>query len=678
MNDELDEDISGSFVVREAEDVTEGGSDEGVARVGHNKLSRRADTPPPKRRRSCFYDSEWEDKFPWVTKCPDDQTKARCKICCSSFTVAYDGAKALVQHAETQKHQRNIEAAKASKRMSSFFVKKDSSESVKVTVAELTHVYHGVKHHLSFLSQECAANVMKAVFDDSEILKKFTCGRTKASAIVNNVLYPFSVEVIMNDLKSGTGIGIPFSVATDASNKGNRKVFPVAVQYFTPREGMCFKVLDFYEDAFEDSRSVKDQLCRVIQENGLSWANVSAYGADNASVNYGTNNSVFEKLSSEENSDIVPAHCNDHILHNCAKYALRTLSVDIENLVLKVFSEFSCSAKKREQLKECFEFCQSQFQEVIRHVPTRWLSLHKAVERLLLSWKPLKSYFLALGSDECPKAVWTFLSDQEHEMANDDEPTFSELYLYFVHFFMSSFQDTMLKLENRSTLSCDLYTIMDRFRSSLRQKLDDKFFGMKVKVALRKGYLPTDTVNRFTADAIQVYTRALFYLEKWFPFNSPRFRSFSALGIGNMDRAPSLDEVIDIWMLSPWKNELPPDTLHDEISALQLVFFALEGSSLDRWKTFFTKEIAPNLLKLVQYVASIPVSNAGVERVFSVMGSVWTDERNRLTVESVRSELCVFFNLSFSCTEFKDLVAKNRKLIKAAESSAKYTVKATQ
>jgi len=80
----------------------------------------------------------------------------------------------------------------------------------------------------------------------------------------------------------------------------------------------------------------------------------------------------------------------------------------------------------------------------------------------------------------------------------------------------------------------------------------------------------------------------------------------------------------------------------------------------------------------VQYVASIPVSNAGVERVFSVMGSVWTDERNRLTVDSVRSELCVFFNLSFSCTEFKDVVAKNRKLIKAAESSAKYTFKAAQ
>ena len=110
MNEELDEDIPGLLIEREAEDVTE-------------KEAGRDDTPPSKRRRACVYNSEWEreDKFSWVTKCPDDRTKARCKICCLSFTVAYDGAKALVQHAETQKHQRNIQAAKASKQMSSFF-----------------------------------------------------------------------------------------------------------------------------------------------------------------------------------------------------------------------------------------------------------------------------------------------------------------------------------------------------------------------------------------------------------------------------------------------------------------------------------------------------------------------------------------------------------------------------
>ncbi|GFX91454.1 hypothetical protein TNCV_3545371 [Trichonephila clavipes] len=54
------------------------------------------------------------------------------------------------------------------------------------------------------------------------------------------------------------------------------------------------------------------------------------------------------------------------------------------------------------------------------------------------------------------------------------------------------------------------------------------------------------------------------------------------------------------------------------------------------WCKFFQKEEAPNLLKIVQFVCSVPVSNAFVERIFSVMGNVWTDERNRLAVNTVK------------------------------------------
>jgi hypothetical protein len=76
------------------------------------------------------------------------------------------------------------------------------------------------------------------------------------------------------------------------------------------------------------------------------------------------------------------------------------MSFDIENVVLKVFAEFSNSAKKnREMLKECFEFCESGFCEVIRHVPTRWLSLFKAVDRVIFKvccfcWKKKVNYGL--------------------------------------------------------------------------------------------------------------------------------------------------------------------------------------------------------------------------------------------------------------------------------------------
>jgi hypothetical protein len=63
----------------------------------------------------------------------------------------------------------------------------------------------------------------------------------------------------------------------------------------------------------------------------------------------------------------------------------------------------------------------------------------KAVDRIILSWRPIKSYFLALGSDECPAAIWAVLSDQEDEMSSDEEPSYFELYLYFTYF-MSNFQ----------------------------------------------------------------------------------------------------------------------------------------------------------------------------------------------------------------------------------------------
>jgi hypothetical protein len=98
----------------------------------------------------------------------------------------------------------------------------------KVAIAELAHIYHGVKHHVSFLAQDCAVNVMKQVFQDLEIVKKkMSAGRTKTSAIVNNVLAPFSHELVLKDLNND----IPFSIATDKSNKGNRIFFPVGVQY---------------------------------------------------------------------------------------------------------------------------------------------------------------------------------------------------------------------------------------------------------------------------------------------------------------------------------------------------------------------------------------------------------------------------------------------------------------
>ncbi|CAG4945643.1 unnamed protein product [Parnassius apollo] len=173
-------------------------------------------------------------------------------------------------------------------------------------------------------------------------------------------------------------------------------------------------------------------------------------------------------------------------------------------------------------------------------------------------------------------------------------------------------------------------------------------------MAMNKKYLSDEETQEFKKHALIAYQRAVACLEKWFQFENSVFRSFSCL---DLERGlPTLDQLIELWTLTR-SNDTPPEALYSELAILSSVYQSLEGKSVDMWCSFFSKESAPNLLKLVQHVCSIPVSNAFVERIFSVMGNIWTNERNRLGLETVKSELCVFFNINSSCTDFKERVA---------------------
>lgn len=113
-------------------------------------------------------------------------------------------------------------------------------------------------------------------------------------AIVKNVLCPFAIEKAVIKLKYPTPI--PFSISTDASNKRNRNFFPLAVRLFDFEDGVKDYLLDFYEESDESSQSIFNMITFAIESLGLDVQNITAFGADNASVNYGKNCSVFEKL----------------------------------------------------------------------------------------------------------------------------------------------------------------------------------------------------------------------------------------------------------------------------------------------------------------------------------------------------------------------------------------------
>lgn len=63
-----------------------------------------------------------------------------------------------------------------------------SSALTKLTTAELSLVYHGVRHGYSYVSQSCTTDLLKRIFHESSIGQNLSCGRTKARELAVNVL----------------------------------------------------------------------------------------------------------------------------------------------------------------------------------------------------------------------------------------------------------------------------------------------------------------------------------------------------------------------------------------------------------------------------------------------------------------------------------------------------------
>ena len=75
----------------------------------------------------------------------------------------------------------------------------------------------------------------------------------------------------------------------------------------------------------------------------------------------------------------------------------------------------------------------------------------------------------------------------------------------------------------------------------------------------------------------------------------------------------------------------------------------------------------------MQFVFALPSHNANVERVFSLMQSQWTKERNQLSVASLKGILFVKYNLKeYSCKDFHAYMLSKRKLLGKISSTAKY------
>lgn len=272
----------------------------------------------PKKKRFGIFNDNWlkdENSKSWLMKY--DNEYAKCRICQIQFTIKHDGVGAIKQHINSQKHKNMNNEQKQNQLFHNFFESKNTPENESLALCELSFTYHSVKHHHSYNSADCFMKNAKILFPDSKLAQKLRCGRTKMEVIVKNILAKASLENVLHDLKNDSVSSIvsinepstsaafsidrpvicdpiPYSIACDASNHGNKKMFPCVIRYFTVEKDIQNKIIEFYEDANETASAISEKIIEILTKSGLSAKNIVSFSADNASVNFGKHHSVYK------------------------------------------------------------------------------------------------------------------------------------------------------------------------------------------------------------------------------------------------------------------------------------------------------------------------------------------------------------------------------------------------
>uniref|UniRef100_A0A0L8GIK6 Uncharacterized protein n=1 Tax=Octopus bimaculoides TaxID=37653 RepID=A0A0L8GIK6_OCTBM len=122
------------------------------------------------------------------------------------------------------------------------------------------------------------------------------------------------------------------------------------------------------------------------------------------------------------NESIDGAGCPAYILHNSAHTAANVLSVDVEAIVVILFSCFSSYTIRFQKM-----YVDVQYASILSHSKTRWLSLIRAVERILFFF-----YF----EEKVPQIL----------VESFNNPL-NEAYLYLVRSFEYAFSNRIMKIE---------------------------------------------------------------------------------------------------------------------------------------------------------------------------------------------------------------------------------------
>jgi len=348
------------------------------------------------------------------------------------------------------------------------------------------------------------------------------------------------------------------------------------------------------------------------------------------------------------------------MLHNAAEKGAERLTVDIETVVLKIGSHFKSQTGRAESLKQFCKQLNADYSTLPTHTPTRLTTLDAVLERMINLWEPLKAHFLSLKRP--PRILEDFFKSDE-----------SLVIVSFLHSALSLFKKPLLLLQMTNALFPELAEIIESFKDQILQRQRSEFFGATTAELLRG--VDEEHAKALKSSFQEFYTITLEYVNKWYRLEKhPTHIKWTLLRDRNIEYedVKELAKQVDPQMAMM-------DELFDEVSALNALLEKIPDDVFNKddpdvkWMKIFTgNDSLPHLYNLVSIIFSMPVSNAFVERVFSLVSAQWTKERNSLNERTVKCLLQVKVNLDLSCHAMHELLLKDKGLLEQIIGSAKY------
>ena len=372
---------------------------------------------------------------------------AWCTICAIDFGVSHGGRNDVTSHLKSKRHIDMSKITHLNTSITSLFAQRSTDQDLTLE-AEVRWATFIAKHNMPFMSSDHATKLFGKMFPDSQIASKFACAHTKTTAIVKLALAPYYTKKVIASMSNG-----PFSLLMDESNDKVDKSCIIFTQFLNPQVGeVRTRFLDMPVVNIGTATNLFDALKESIRKNRLTFENTVSFMSDTTNVMKGARSGI-QKLIKNEIPTLYNVGCICHLADLTVKAGLKALPVNFDQLFIDIFYYFYHSSKRKQLFVD--QWCSLTEPEVIlRHCPTRWLSLLKCVDRYLRQYEGLTSFFLSCEESETAK-VCSIVSRLENP--------FTKPLLQFLSFILPS-MDKFNRLFQKSTenTTSQLYDEMNR------------------------------------------------------------------------------------------------------------------------------------------------------------------------------------------------------------------------